>query len=963
VALPSAAQTSGPAAGADSDTPTPQAHVSLDTVSVNLVAHDKKKRPILNLTAADLSVTDAGVPVQLTNLHLVTLQSGGTADVALIFDRMSPESSKAARDIATKLLSIAPSQCSFAVFGVDRGLRLLEDFTPDRAAAGNAVQAALADLPPQDLVNAEKQLVSITQNGKLLSGANASVEERAHGKFMLAALEDSQRVFREQQVPAPLAGMLALAKAEQALPGRKIIVFFSDGLRSNAKMQSITQEIVEAANRTEVSIYTVDANGVDAKSFDMLTMMYQPVGQMPARLTPGVAGMTVAPNMSRIETMQSTEQDAHSISSLAQENAAKDQDRGLLTALAVGTGGLAISAGDKLNDPLKRLVNDLGTYYQADYLPTLKQYDGQFHALAIQPVRDGMTVRSGAGYYALPPDAISSMSVRPFEAPLLKLIDDPGATSALTFKQAVLCLGRSSDQMTDELTMEVPASDLTLREDRETLLYTEHLSILAQIKDKTGVVVQRFSQDYAHNGALETIEKARTEKVLFERHFTVAPGEYVLEAVVYDDLGAKAGIERLPFTVAAPADGPWISDVALVGRTEPLAGSPDPLDPMEYGMSRVIPSLSEQVPAGAGDVSFFFSTQADPSHRDLAGKLDVEIAREGNTVSLSAIDLANTADSYSSMHLATLSAKSFRPGAYHALIGYSQAGKTATRELMFTVGGADTGAVSEDADEDTTADVPESLDTSDGHFVPVKSSSDLQPPSQKFRDDLLDGARQRALTYLASLVNFKCIEVTERFVDRKGAGTWSRHDKIAELVTYENREESRRVLEVNGSPDNTQPADLKSARLEGEFGGVLEIVFEPTAKAQFEWSGTGSLDGAPVQVFNYTVDVKNSKFSVTPLPQTPKIVGFHGKIYIDAATRGVRRVTMDADGIPADSPVHSSGIVIDYDYVSINNHEYLMPVRGEMRMQLGKTEKIFHRIEFRDYHRFGSEVKIIGVEH
>jgi len=39
-----------------------------------------------------------------------------------------------------------------------------------------------------------------------------------------------------------------------------------------------------------------------------------------------------------------------------------------------------------------------------------------------------------------------------------------------------------------------------------------------------------------------------------------------------------------------------------------------------------------------------------------------------------------------------------------------------------------------------------------------------------------------------------------------------------------------------------------------------------------------------------------------------------------------------------------------------------MPVRGEMSMQLGKHERILHRIEFRDYHRFGSEVRIVGVD-
>jgi hypothetical protein len=38
-----------------------------------------------------------------------------------------------------------------------------------------------------------------------------------------------------------------------------------------------------------------------------------------------------------------------------------------------------------------------------------------------------------------------------------------------------------------------------------------------------------------------------------------------------------------------------------------------------------------------------------------------------------------------------------------------------------------------------------------------------------------------------------------------------------------------------------------------------------------------------------------------------------------------------------------------------------MPVRGELRMKLVSMGSILHRIEFRDYHRFGSAVRIVGV--
>ena len=115
-------------------------------------------------------------------------------------------------------------------------------------------------------------------------------------------------------------------------------------------------------------------------------------------------------------------------------------------------------------------------------------------------------------------------------------------------------------------------------------------------------------------------------------------------------------------------------------------------------------------------------------------------------------------------------------------------------------------------------------------------------------------------------------------------------------------------------------------------------MFRGTSKAEFKWKETDTLDGAAMQVFSYRVEVKNSQFSVTALPALPTFVGFHGLVYIDEATRGTRRISMEAEGIPLSSPVHASALTIDYDYVGINDHDYLMPVQGEMRMKAGKRE-------------------------
>ena len=985
--LPVPAQSPAPSsetAAAANATSSSQIHTDSDEISIDLVVHDNKNRPVLNLTVADIAVSDAGAPVQLSNLRLVTAQSGGAATIGLLFDRMTPESAKVARDIAVKLLSMAPDRSSFAVLGLDRGLRLFQNFTQDRGAIQTAAGLAMGSLPGKDLTEAEKQLLSVEQTGALPSGVNASVEDRARARLMLSALEESQRTVQDQHAPAALAGLQALAKAEQNLAGRKIIVFFSEGVRANSNTGNLTQEVVQAANRAGIAIYTVDLTGVDTKSFALLTTMSQPPGTPAARFTPGVTNNLFAPNVARMGALGGMVTDAYTPDSANNLETDRRRSEGnSLAFLANGTGGFAISAGDNPREPLQRLIGDLATYYEASYTPALKDYDGQFHSIQIKPLHNGVTIRSRAGYFALPPDAAGSFSVRPFEAPLLKILSDSQLPSEVAFQQTVLRFGGNSSRPANELAIQVPLSQLELRQDQHTSLFSAHLSILAQVRDKQGVVVERFSEDISRNGALETIDAARAGVVTLQRPFAAAPGNYVLEAAVLDRLGEKAGAQRTEFTVSGQADGPWLSDIAMVLRTEPFAGAPDPLEPMQYANARVVPNLVQQVPVGTPHISFFFRThsganRASPDGKSSpVGKLVVNVERDGAGISHSSIEIAHNPASDSNVNLATIQSNALTPGSYRAVFTYTQGDKSFTRDLTFNVDGSraaddesqpepPNGATKDDANAaaDSALDggTPERelQELEPARFTPDPSFNEGRPPSQSYLNSLVDSARERALGYVDSLVNFRCIEATDRFIDPKGTGTWTRHDKIAEMVTYENQEQSRKILEIDGQPGNTQPYDMKSARLEGEYGGVLKIVFSPSSKAEFKWKETDSLDGAPVQVFSYRVDLKNSRYSVTAIPKLPVIVGFHGLAYIDDATRGVRRITMVADGIPARYPVRASAIAIDYDYVAINNHDYLMPVRGEMRMKLGKLEQILNRIEFRDYHRFGSDARIVG---
>jgi hypothetical protein len=181
------------------------------------------------------------------------------------------------------------------------------------------------------------------------------------------------------------------------------------------------------------------------------------------------------------------------------------------------------------------------------------------------------------------------------------------------------------------------------------------------------------------------------------------------------------------------------------------------------------------------------------------------------------------------------------------------------------------------------------------------------------------------------------------------------------LLKYREKSEARTVLEVDGKqPASADPEAIKGPKSTGEFGGVLGAVFELSAKAEFKWKETDTLGNGTVQVFDYRVRKENSAFSVAGSNGLQPTVSFHGKAFIDTATRSVRRITLIADDLPKDIPTQASAITVDYDYVSINAHDYLMPISAEVSLIQGRHDAMLNTIAFRDYRRFGSNVKILN---
>ena len=155
----------------------------------------------------------------------------------------------------------------------------------------------------------------------------------------------------------------ALASGLARLPGRKTIVLMTEGFFVEESWADLRQ-IVGAAARSNVRIYSLDARGLDTGQLADIhqVSVMDPGGGMPL--------------------------DAY--------NTAEDGPN----MLAVDTGGYAIRHTNKFADALAEIAHDTSNYYVIGYSPANASNDGSFRKITVQVKRSGLKVRARRGYLA-----------------------------------------------------------------------------------------------------------------------------------------------------------------------------------------------------------------------------------------------------------------------------------------------------------------------------------------------------------------------------------------------------------------------------------------------------------------------------------------------------------------------------------------------------------------------------------
>ena len=246
-------------------------------------------------------------------------------------------------------------------------------------------------------------------------------------------------------------------------------------------------------------------------------------------------------------------------------------------------------------------------------------------------------------------------------------------------------------------------------------------------------------------------------------------------------------------------------------------------------------------------------------------------------------------------------------------------------------------------------------------------------PSEKEASDILAKSRMATLTAVEEMPDFVVKQQIARSASYAGTNNFQNLDRLIVAVSYrsDGREEYR-VLSRNGILENNPKAkqsyeEVGGTSSTGEFVTVLAKIFKPESETKFELVDTDIIRTRRALVYSYSIERDKAKQVITAsgVVDDSVITGMKGKIWIDRESFRVLRIESAATEIPDGFRIRAANRTIDYDWVKIADEKYLLPTLSDVRLTSRESRQTYETrnvIRFKDYQKYGSEVKILDDE-
>jgi VWFA-related protein len=676
---------------------------NVEEVVLDLIVRDKKGKPVTDLKPEDISVLDNGAKQTITSFRLVSgseaLTSSGVKSaldplrqirvVTLAFSALAEvDQRKMARTAAIDLIKgDQGTNVYFAVVAINTRLYVLQQFTRDKAALTKAIERATGGLTStgyaseSDAIQAELRRNLGGQNGadqpgNLLSAASQTSSQVVNNGSDALQATLAQVMLSMLRLDAAvealgsrltISALRALVDGQRTIPGRKSVIYFTTGMRLPPELDVPFHSLMSAANRDNVTFYSVDTRGV-----------------MTASQTAGAREQLAGAARSSASTMTKTS-GAVTVDEVMASDTAETSGRANIQEpvrdLAESTGGFLIGDSNDLRVPLRHVNEEISSYYEVFFNPAIQNYDGSFRKLAVTANRKDLVIHSRNGYFALPPEARAG-GMEAFEVPLLKVLSDAKVSEDVKFRAGALLLQPGAEGTSVAILAEVPLHELQPKAGLAKATLDVHCSLVALVKDAKGEVVQKLARDRAFQ---VTPDQLKLGNFLDKMTVTLAPGKYSLESAVMDRESGKIGTVRSELTVPAKAPGVAISSLTPMRSYTPNAKGLDANDPFQFQGGSIIPTMDLTVKKGPNAVLRLFFTVYQDASISAAPAVEIEFLQAGKSLTKVPMQLP-AADAQGRIpYLMTIPAESIPSGSYEVRATARQGATAASAGTMILI--------------------------------------------------------------------------------------------------------------------------------------------------------------------------------------------------------------------------------------------------------------------------------------
>jgi VWFA-related protein len=525
--------------------------VSLVLLPVFVVGRDG--RAVRGLGIEDFEILEDGKPVPTASFRYVDTTSAEDqgeirqASAArrrflLLFDKsftdvagLSRAQRAAARFVRHELAE--SDLAAVATFDVNSGVRLVANFTEDRALLAHAVDTL--GVPGLARISDPLGLAANLSSTDIATPRGAQSREGETPQALLDSIllalarrvrSAEDRLYRDQ-IFTMITSFEELASALRSVDGRKQVLYFSAGFDSRllvgeqgSDQRNTAQAIVEGR------LWEVDGT---ARYGD--NRLRERLHEMTRRLARSDT-LLHAIDVTGLGSDQSLTQ------TNVTENPIRDNPgREALSFLASETGGRLFRNANDLEPALAEMLEMTSRYYVLGFQPAQPKGPGSFHRIKVKVKRKAARLSHRAGYYEKQPASVRMVLQRQFEA--AQLVMAGSGPNDLAFSSLCLPFPEPDERQALGLVVQVPRTSLswTPSEPMALEVYGYAVAEDGTVQDHVGRLVRLDTS--------ETDPGGRTDGISLYGTLRVPPGRYTLRLLVRETNTGASGVQFIDLTV------------------------------------------------------------------------------------------------------------------------------------------------------------------------------------------------------------------------------------------------------------------------------------------------------------------------------------------------------------------------------------------------------------------------------